>query len=106
VALVAGAVLALLERFLPRKLRAFVPSPTAVGVAFTIPFANSLAFFPGALAAEVVRRRRPAEVDATVTPIASGCPAEVDATVTPIASGFIAGESLMGVFIAIAILAR
>ena len=56
-----------------------------------IPFANSLAFFLGALAAEVVRRRRPAEVDATVTPVASG---------------FIAGESLMGVLIAIALLAR
>ena len=88
VGLVAGAVLALLERFLPRRLRAFVPSPTAVGVSFMIPFANSLAFFLGALAAELVRRRRPAEVDATVTPVASG---------------FIAGESLMGVLIAMAI---
>jgi len=47
-----------------------------------IPFANSLAFFLGALAAEV------------------------NATVTPVASGFIAGESLMGVLIAIALLAR
>jgi uncharacterized oligopeptide transporter (OPT) family protein len=56
-----------------------------------IPFANSLAFFLGALAAEVVPRRRPAEVNATVTPVASG---------------FIAGESLMGVLIAIALLAR
>ena len=88
VGLVAGTVLVLLERFLPRSLRAFVPSPTAVGVAFMIPFANSLAFFVGALAAELVRRRRPAEVDATVTPVASG---------------FIAGESLMGVVIAMAI---
>ena len=88
VGLVAGTVLVLLERFLPRRLRAFVPSPTAVGVAFMIPFANSLAFFVGALAAELVRRRRPAEVDATVTPVASG---------------FIAGESLMGVVIAMAI---
>jgi len=88
VGLAAGALLVLLERFLPRRLRAFVPSPTAVGVSFMIPFANSLAFFLGALAAELVRRRRPAEVDATVTPVASG---------------FIAGESLMGVLIAMAI---
>jgi len=93
VGLCVGAVLTILERFLPRRLRAFVPSPTAVGVSFMIPFANSLAFFVGALAAETVRRRRPAEVDGTVTPIASG---------------FIAGESLMGVAIAIgiALLAR
>jgi putative OPT family oligopeptide transporter len=93
VGLCVGAVLTLLERFLPRRLRAFVPSPTAVGVSFMIPFANSLAFFVGALVAEIVRRRRPAEVDGTVTPIASG---------------FIAGESLMGVAIAIgiALLAR
>jgi uncharacterized oligopeptide transporter (OPT) family protein len=88
VGLVAGAGLTLLEKFLPRKLRALVPSPTAIGVSFMIPFANSLAFFVGALAAEIVRRRRPVEVDATVTPVASG---------------FIAGESLMGVAIAIAI---
>jgi uncharacterized oligopeptide transporter (OPT) family protein len=93
VGLVAGAVLTLLEKLLPRKLRALVPSPTAIGVSFMIPFANSLAFFVGALAAEIVRRRRPVEVDATVTPVASG---------------FIAGESLMGVAIAIgiALLAR
>jgi len=88
VALVAGAVLTLLEKLLPRRLRALVPSPTAVGVSFMIPFANSLAFFVGALAAEIVRRRRPAEVDATVTPVASG---------------FITGESLMGVAIAMAV---
>jgi uncharacterized oligopeptide transporter (OPT) family protein len=88
VGLVTGAVLALLERFLPRRLRALVPSPTAVGVSFMIPFANSLAFFLGALAAEIVRRRRPPQLDATVTPVASG---------------FIAGESLMGVLIAVAI---
>jgi len=81
-------VLTILEKFLPRRLRAFVPSPTALGVSFMIPFANSLAFFLGALVAELVRRRRPAEVDGTVTPVASG---------------FIAGESLMGVAIAIAI---
>ena len=88
VGLVVGAVLTILEKFLPRRLRAFVPSPTALGVSFMIPFANSLAFFLGALVAELVRRRRPAEVDGTVTPVASG---------------FIAGESLMGVAIAIAI---
>lgn len=88
VGLAVGALLAVMERFLPRGLRAFVPSPSAVGVSFMIPFSNSLAFFLGALAAEVVRRRRPAEVDATVTPVASG---------------FIAGESLMGVLIAMAI---
>lgn len=87
VGLAAGALLVLLERFCPRRLRAFVPSPTAVGVSFMIPFANSLAFFLGALAAELVRRRRPAGVDATVTPVAGG---------------FIAGESLMGVLIAMA----
>jgi len=88
IGLAAGAALALLERFAPRKLRAFVPSPTAVGVSFMIPFSNSLAFFLGALVAEGVRRRRPSEVDTTVTPVASG---------------FIAGESLMGVLIAMAI---
>jgi uncharacterized oligopeptide transporter (OPT) family protein len=88
IGLVVGAVLAMLERFAPRRVRPFVPSPTAVGVSFMIPFANSLAFFIGAFVAELIRRRRPPELDATVTPVASG---------------FIAGESLMGVLIAMAI---
>src|SRR5262245_12890533 len=88
IGLVVGVVLAMLERFAPRKLRPFVPSPTAVGVSFMIPFANSLAFFLGAFVAELVRRRRPPEVDSTVIPVGSG---------------FIAGESLMGVLIAMAI---
>ena len=88
VGLAVGAALALLERFAPRRLRAFVPSPTAVGVSFMIPFSNSLSFFVGALVAEVIRRRRPLEVDTTVTPVASG---------------FITGESLMGVLMAMAI---
>jgi len=63
-------------------------APQASATVEDTAFANSLAFFLGALAAEVVWRRRPAEVDATATPVASG---------------FIGGESLMGVPIAVAI---
>ena len=53
-----------------------------------IPFSTRCPSSSAALVAEIVRRRRPAEVDTTVTPVASG---------------FIAGESLMGVLIAMAI---
>jgi uncharacterized oligopeptide transporter (OPT) family protein len=80
-----GAALALLERLLPKRLQRFVPSPSGVGVAMVIPGYNSVSFFAGSLIAEVLRRRRPALAERAVVPIASG---------------FIAGESLMGIVIA------
>jgi len=86
VGLVLGLALVVLERAVPERLRAWVPSPAGLGVAFIMPFYNSLSFFLGALAAEMVRRRRPATVDSVVIPVASG---------------LIAGESILGVALAL-----
>jgi len=83
-----GIALVLAERWAPPKLRAFVPSPSGIGIAMVIPGYNSIAMFLGGFIAEMLRRRRPA--------LAERC-------VVPVASGFIAGESLMGVLIAVLI---
>jgi uncharacterized oligopeptide transporter (OPT) family protein len=81
-----GAALVLLERALPARARAFVPSASGLGLAMVIPGTSSIAIFAGASLAEVVRRARPALAERTVLPVASG---------------LIAGESLMGIVVAI-----
>jgi uncharacterized oligopeptide transporter (OPT) family protein len=81
-----GAALVLLERALPARARAFVPSASGLGLAMVIPGTSSIAIFAGASLAEAVRRARPALAERTVLPVASG---------------LIAGESLMGIVVAI-----
>jgi len=78
----------LAERWAPRKVRPFVPSASGLGIAMVIPGYNSIAMFLGGFIAEMLRRQRPALAERTIVPVASG---------------FIAGESLMGVFIAVLI---
>ena len=81
-----GAALALLEKFAPPTLRPWVPSPAGLGIAMVIPGSNGFAMFTGAAIAEGFRRFRPRLAERGVVPVASG---------------FIAGESLMGVLIAL-----
>jgi uncharacterized oligopeptide transporter (OPT) family protein len=80
-----GAVLALGDRFAPERMKPYIPAASGLGIALVVPGSNAIAMFFGALIAEVVRRIRP---DAA----ARG--------VIPISSGFIAGESLMGILVA------
>jgi OPT family oligopeptide transporter len=84
VGLVLGVALALLERFAPKKLKPYVPSPSGLGIAMVIPGSNALAMFAGGAGAELFRRLRPKLAEAFVTPAASG---------------LIAGESLTGVLV-------
>jgi uncharacterized oligopeptide transporter (OPT) family protein len=90
VGLALGVALALLEKFAPKKLKPFVPSASGIGIAMVIPGANAIAMFIGAAIAEVMRRRNPAAADRLVIPVSSG---------------LIAGESLMGILIAMLIVA-
>jgi len=76
-------VLVLLERALPRW-KAWIPAPTAFGLAFTVPGYNTLSMFLGAAIALVLEKTRPALAERTVVPVSSG---------------LIAGESLMGIFV-------
>jgi uncharacterized oligopeptide transporter (OPT) family protein len=85
--LVAGAMLALLERVLPPRWRRFVPSPAGLGIAMVMPGSSSLTMFAGALVAEIVRRRKPDLARRALVPLASGA---------------IAGESILGVTMALA----
>jgi uncharacterized oligopeptide transporter (OPT) family protein len=67
-------------------VRHLVPSPSGLGIAMVIPGSNAVAMFLGAFLAWAWRRFRQASADRYVTPIASG---------------LIAGESLMGVVVAL-----
>lgn len=84
IGLALGAVLAILERFVPAS-RKYLPSPTGLGISFVVNGFNSIAMFIGALIAYVLQRTAP-KVDEKYT--------------IPVSSGLIAGESLMGVFLA------
>jgi putative OPT family oligopeptide transporter len=88
VGLLLGVALALSERFAPRPLKPWVPSPSGLGIAMVIPGSNAIAMFLGSLIAEVLRRRRPALAERYVVPVSSG---------------LIAGESLMGILVAMLI---
>jgi OPT family oligopeptide transporter len=80
-----GVVLALLERRFP-KHKHLIPSPTGLGLAFTITGYYSISMFIGAcLALGLQKVNRPM----------------ADEYVVPVSSGIIAGESLMGVTIAL-----
>jgi OPT family oligopeptide transporter len=83
----AGILIALLERLLPQKARPFIPSAMGLGLAFVIPFWNTLSMFAGALIAWIISK---------------GAGAFAERYTIPVASGVIAGESLMGVFTALA----
>jgi len=85
VGLAVGIVVPLISHFFP-KISKFVPSATAVGLAFVIPFFNSLSMFIGALIAMIIEKKKPAIAEKFTIPVASG---------------IIAGESIMGIIIAL-----
>jgi OPT family oligopeptide transporter len=81
-----GIFIPILERLLPSKARRLIPSAMGLGLAFVIPFWNTLSMFVGALIAWIIaeKARKLAE-----------------SYTIPVAAGLIAGESLMGVIIAL-----
>jgi OPT family oligopeptide transporter len=82
----AGIVLAVLEKVLPKGIRIWVPSPSSLGLAFVIPAYNSFSLFFGAGAAWLLSK---------------WIPNWSIRYVVVLASGLIAGESLTGVGLAI-----
>jgi OPT family oligopeptide transporter len=86
--LALGVALALLEKLAPKKLRPYTPSPSGLGLSMVLPGSNVIAMFLGGLLAEIARR---------VWPVLAA------RYVVPVSSGFIAGESLMGVLVAMLI---
>jgi uncharacterized oligopeptide transporter (OPT) family protein len=82
---VMGLVLPLLEMKFPRAKK-FIPSATGIGLAFTINGFNSVSMFLGSCLALYLSKRHKSWHEAYTVPVASG---------------IIAGESLMGVGIAL-----
>jgi uncharacterized oligopeptide transporter (OPT) family protein len=72
-ALVAGGLIGilipLLERLLPVKARPFVPSAMGLGLAFVIPFWNTLSIFIGALIAWVMTKQARDLASRTLSPL-------------------------------------
>ncbi len=80
-----GVVIPLLEKAFPKAAKYF-PSPMGLGLAMVIPFFNSLSMFIGAVIAILFEKRNPVKAERYVIPVASG---------------LIAGESLMGILVAL-----
>jgi uncharacterized oligopeptide transporter (OPT) family protein len=80
-----GLGLSVLESLAPRARR-FLPSPTGVGLGFILPFYYPLAMVLGATLAALAHWRSKASAERYTVPISSG---------------LIAGESIVGVIVAI-----
>lgn len=86
IAAVLALVFTLLIELGPASVKKWVPSPTGLGLSFILPASNSYTFLLGAILAEIVAKKWPKQSEFYT--IAS-------------ASGFIAGESIMGVIVAL-----
>jgi OPT family oligopeptide transporter len=82
---IVGIILPLLELWFP-KHKKYLPSATGVGLALVIPAFNSISMFLGAMIAYAYARTKPQAAETYVIPVASG---------------LIAGESLLGVAVAL-----
>jgi OPT family oligopeptide transporter len=83
---VLGVVLTVAEQLAPAHIKKWLPSATGLGLAFVINFADSIAFLIGAVAAKIWHSKNPMQADELVVPISSG---------------IIAGESILGIAIAL-----
>lgn len=80
-----GIALVLLERAFP-KAKSYIPSATGFGLAFTLPGNNAVSMFVGALIALYLEKKKPDLAEKYIITVSSG---------------IIAGESLLGIVIAI-----
>lgn len=85
-----GVALAVLEKIAPKGLVRFLPSPSGLGISMVIPGSNAIAMFVGSLVADQLRRRWP-KINERYT--------------VAVASGLIAGESLIGILVALLVVA-
>jgi uncharacterized oligopeptide transporter (OPT) family protein len=85
IAFVFGVAIVIVDKVFP-KVKPYTPSPTALGIALTIPAYTSFSMFLGAAIVWIMERKAPKANDMYTVPVASG---------------LIGGESIMGVVIAI-----
>ncbi|MBS2008390.1 MAG: OPT/YSL family transporter [Cyanobacteria bacterium SZAS TMP-1] len=81
-----GIGLSIAEKKVSKSVRPFIPSAMGLGLSWVMPFQNALAFFIGAVIAEIWSRISSKNAELYVVPVASGA---------------VAGESLMCAIIAI-----
>ncbi|HEY9854579.1 MAG TPA: OPT family oligopeptide transporter [Stenomitos sp.] len=81
-----GIILPLIEMYAPKKVKPFIPSASGLGLALVIPAWNSISMFIGALIALIWEKYQPKSAATYIIPVSSG---------------IIAGESLMGVAVAL-----
>ncbi|MBS1990207.1 MAG: OPT/YSL family transporter [Cyanobacteria bacterium SZAS LIN-2] len=81
-----GIALSIAEKKVSKSVRPFIPSAMGLGLSWVMPFQNALAFFIGAVIAEIWSRISSKNAELYVVPVASGA---------------VAGESLMCAIIAI-----
>ncbi|MBE7483268.1 MAG: OPT/YSL family transporter [Polyangiaceae bacterium] len=86
IAVALGVVLAALEKLAPEKIRSYVPSANSLGLAAVVPAYNSISMFVGAVLAAVVTKLQPGWSKRFMIVLAAG---------------LIAGESLVGVGLAL-----
>lgn len=84
IAAIVGAVLTLLETYLPRHRRRYVPSTAGLGLGFVVAGFDSISMFVGALIAWYIEKRSPKFAD--------------NYTLAG-ASGIMAGGALMGIVV-------
>ncbi len=84
--LIVGCALVLIERRVPRAWLKYIPNASGVGTAMVIPFYNSLSVFIGAVLAWALMRKNKSLGEALILPVSAG---------------LIAGESLVGVAVAL-----
>lgn len=82
---VIGIILTIVEMVVPKKLKTWMPSGTAMGLGFILPFQYPLSMFVGAVIAFVLMKRKPQLAKDYIVPVSSGV---------------IAGVSIMGVVVA------
>ncbi len=85
VGIALGLVLSVMEALVP-KSKKYLPSPTGIGLGFILPFYYPLAMFLGALLAALAHKFSKTRAERYTVPISSG---------------LIAGESIVGVIVAI-----
>ena len=84
IAFIAGVIIVVMEKIFP-KIKPYTPSPTALGIALTIPAYTAFSMFLGSAIVWVLERKAKNWNEMFTIPIASG---------------WIAGESVMGVVLA------
>lgn len=84
-AFLLGIAMVFFDKYAPKKLKTYTPSAAGLGLAMVIPCSSSISIFLGSFIAYMWSRKNSKANDLFSTPIASG---------------FIAGESLMGVAVA------